>query len=140
GVSGAVSAATLGLYDIGGATPAGNDNDIAGFVHKNEYVFDAKSTRAIGVPVLEAMRKGSLRGYQSGGLVATEPMSLPGFADPAGAARAQGTGLSFRGQGEDRSGNVTINITTPDAQSFRAARTQIAGEFARLTARGQRGL
>ncbi|WP_153768148.1 hypothetical protein [Labrenzia sp. CE80] len=138
-VSSVVSAATLGLYDIGGATPAGNDNDIAGFVHKNEYVFDAKSTRAIGVPVLEAMRKGSLRGYQSGGLVTTNPMSLPGFVGQAGFGNAQNAGPNALSAGEDR-GNVTINITTPDAKSFRAARTQIAGEFARLTARGQRGL
>ncbi|WP_417691551.1 phage tail length tape measure family protein [Roseibium sp.] len=143
GVAGAVSAATLGLYDIGGATPAGNDNDIAGFVHKNEYVFDARSTRAIGVPVLEAMRKGAqnagMKGYQSGGLVTTDPMSLPSVAGQARLGITQHARPNAMVAGEGHS-NVTINITTPDAQSFRAARTQIAGEFARLTARGQRGL
>ncbi|MBO0346046.1 phage tail length tape measure family protein [Roseibium sp. CAU 1637] len=136
GLSSALGAATFGLYDIGGATPAGNDNDIAGFVHRNEYVFDARSTRAIGVPVLEAMRKGALKGYQSGGLVTTDPMNLPGIGTESGRTTPQ-----VRHQFQpDSSGNVTINITTPDAQSFRAARTQIAGEFARLTARGQRGM
>ncbi|MEJ8476874.1 hypothetical protein [Roseibium algae] len=140
GVSSAVSAATLNLYDQGGATLSGNDNDIAGLVHRNEYVFDAKSTRAIGVPVLEALRKGVLKGYQTGGLVTTEPMSLPGFSGAPRSSTAQGINSSTAPSNEDRSGNVTINITTPDAQSFRASRTQIAGEFARLTAKGQRGL
>jgi phage-related minor tail protein len=34
--------------------------------------------------------------------------------------------------------NVTMNITTPDAQGFRRSQSQIAAEMGRALARGQR--
>ena len=37
-------------------------------------------------------------------------------------------------------GNVTINIATPDAESFRRSETYLTGLIARAVARGQRGL
>ncbi|MBD8890146.1 phage tail length tape measure family protein [Roseibium litorale] len=144
GLSSALNAATFGLYNTGGATATGNDNDIAGFVHRNEYVFDARSVRAIGVPVLEAIRKGALQGYRTGGLVSggvatTSAMSLPGSGGGRVAGGSAGS-WPTREETQNGSGGVIINITTQDAQSFRASRTQIASEFARLTARGQRGV
>ena len=36
--------------------------------------------------------------------------------------------------------NVTINIATPDAESFRRSETYLTGLIARAVARGQRGL
>lgn len=131
GVSSALGAATLNLYDGGGPTLSGNDNDIAGLVHRNEYVFDAKSTRAIGVPVLDAMRQGALRGYQSGGLVTTSAFPAPRSVQ---ARPTSNTPDAVRETGD----TFIMNITTPDVQSFRASRSQLAGEFSRMTLRGGR--
>ena len=36
--------------------------------------------------------------------------------------------------------NVTINIATPDAQSFRRSEVFVTGQIARAVARGQRGM
>ena len=46
----------------GGYTGGGADHEEAGPVHRNEFVFDASATRRIGVPALEAMRKGGTLG------------------------------------------------------------------------------
>ena len=81
GPSPAVEAATFGLYRFGGATGAGNDNEIAGFVHRNEYVFDAEATRRIGADTLETIRQGALKGYQSGGSVSAH--ASPALYAPA---------------------------------------------------------
>ena len=61
----------------GGYTGDGGRLDPAGVVHRGEYVFDAASTRRIGVPALEAMRQGALPGYAGGGPVATS--AAPGW-------------------------------------------------------------
>ncbi|GGB55022.1 hypothetical protein GCM10011316_28880 [Roseibium aquae] len=129
----------FGSFDRGGPTGAGADSEVAGLVHRNEYVFDARSTARIGVPALEALRHSALRGYQTGGLVTTSALPLPV------AARSRPRGLDH---GSDRAadhvsdralgGDVHVHITTPDIQSFRASRAQIAGEFARLAMRGNR--
>jgi lambda family phage tail tape measure protein len=46
-------------------------------------------------------------------------------------------GVEMQGAGA-RSVNVTMNITTPDAGSFRQSRTQIAAEMSRAMSRGAR--
>ncbi len=81
GGGGGLSDYTAGLYMRGGFTGHGADADPAGVVHANEFVFDAKSTRAIGVPALEAIRRGAARGYQSGGFVTSggAPLPMRGF-------------------------------------------------------------
>lgn len=57
-------------YYSGGFTGAGNPTEFAGWAHKNEYVFDHKSTNDLGVSNLEALRNGSAeikyRGEQTG--------------------------------------------------------------------------
>lgn len=123
----------LGSFDRGGPTGPGRDTDIAGLVHRNEYVFDAKSTRQIGVGTLEALRTGALKGFQDGGYAGTTTFPMPVSAGPQTAPPPM-----RRGRDPGSSGDVHIHITTPDIQSFRASRSQIAGEFARLNARGQR--
>lgn len=65
------------LFSAGGATPAGNPAEVGGIVHKSEYVFDAVSTRRIGVQNLEALRQGTLRGFRSGGYVGAMPAPGP---------------------------------------------------------------
>lgn len=65
-----------GLFDKGGYTGAGHPGDVAGLVHRAEYVFDAAATRRIGAGNLEALRQGSLRGFQGGGYAGPLP-ALP---------------------------------------------------------------
>ncbi|EDQ34300.1 hypothetical protein HPDFL43_14922 [Hoeflea phototrophica DFL-43] len=52
----------------GGHTGYGPESQIAGFVHGQEYVFDAEATRRIGVSNLDAIRQG-VKGYAAGGYV-----------------------------------------------------------------------
>lgn len=63
------SAAAVG-FQSGGYTGNGAVNSVAGVVHGKEYVFDAASTKRIGLSNLEALRNG-------GSLDAT--LSKPGF-------------------------------------------------------------
>ncbi|MEP2707772.1 MAG: phage tail length tape measure family protein [Roseibium sp.] len=130
-VSGALNAATLNLYDTGGSTGTGKDSDVAGLVHRNEYVFDAKSTRKIGVNTLDALRQSVLRGYQDGGFVSASAFPLPVNTN-------SGPMIGGQQQRQTTGGDTHIHITTPDIQSFRASRAQLAGEFSRLSARGGR--
>jgi tape measure domain-containing protein len=63
-------------FQKGGHTGGGADTDVAGVVHRNEYVVDAPTTRYYGLDVLEALRKrripiDKLKGYQRGGFVGT---------------------------------------------------------------------
>nr|WP_321511095.1 phage tail length tape measure family protein [uncultured Celeribacter sp.] len=59
----------LGLpgFAVGGDTGGSDPTKVAGLVHEKEYVFDAASTARIGVQNLEAIRRGTMRGYASGG-------------------------------------------------------------------------
>lgn len=50
--------AISGSFKVGGFTGHGNDNDEAGVVHRNEYVFDANATRRIGKQNLDMIRAG----------------------------------------------------------------------------------
>lgn len=45
-------------FKVGGYTGSGNPNDIAGYAHKEEFVFDAPATKRIGVNNLERIRRG----------------------------------------------------------------------------------
>lgn len=65
------TATVPGLYDKGGPTGGSDPSRIAGFVHEQEYVFDAASTRRIGVGTLDAIRRGALGGYREGGYAVT---------------------------------------------------------------------
>ncbi len=47
-------------FQAGGYTGMGADNEVAGAVHRNEYVMNAQATRRIGIPALEAMASGGL--------------------------------------------------------------------------------
>lgn len=54
-----------GGWASGGFTGAGGVNEVAGAVHKGEYVMDAAATRRIGIPQLEAIRRGGGGGGSS---------------------------------------------------------------------------
>lgn len=64
--TGAISAALNAInpkgFKQGGYTGSIGANNIAGVVHGNEYVFDAQSTKAIGVENLERIRRGKNTG------------------------------------------------------------------------------
>lgn len=77
-------------FEVGSWTGPGADHDVAGLVHRNEFVFDAAATRRIGVRNLEALRQGKLPGYMRGGEVVMSggaPIA-PAFAAPATASAA----------------------------------------------------
>lgn len=61
-IVGAVAAANVAQiagFERGGYTGNGGTKAVAGVVHGQEYVFDAVATRRIGVPALEALRRGA---------------------------------------------------------------------------------
>jgi hypothetical protein len=71
-------------FDRGGWTGNGAPTAVAGLVHAEEYVFDAASTRRIGVANLEAIRRGRMPGYQSGGFVTGGRPIGAGLSGPGG--------------------------------------------------------
>lgn len=99
----------MGTFDVGGFTGPGRKYDVAGIVHRKEFVSTAETT---AVPenrrALEYMhRGGTIRGYASGGFV--------GYAAPIQYASSGG------GWGGGGSGTTTVHragdtwtIVTPD--------------------------
>lgn len=75
---------------------------MAGVVHEAEYVFDAKSTARIGAKNLEALRRGTLRGYATGGYVSASPVSYPTAANS--------------GSGPASGGNTTVQVNNYTGQ------------------------
>jgi len=55
-------------------------------------------------------------------------------------ARGPDGKLGVRGGGGGRPVNVVMNISTPDAQSFRRSQSQIAAQMGRVLGSGQRNL
>ena len=87
GVAAAVGAAAFvaamalsGGFKSGGFTGLGNDNQVAGVAHANEFVFNARAVRAAGLENLEAIH--------------ANPRLIPMLAD---SAKASGNSQSFGG-------------------------------------------
>jgi phage-related minor tail protein len=93
-----------------------------------------------------------VRPFATGGVIAS-PTYFPlgagslGLAGEAGpeailplARGADGRLGVAGGGGGGAPANVTVNIATPDAASFRRSETYVTGQIARAVARGQRGL
>ncbi|ROQ49096.1 tape measure protein [Pseudomonas putida] len=107
-VSTATAMAGAGFMD-GGYTGHGRRDEVAGPVHRGEYVFDAEATARIGVGRLEALSNGQIGmvGTSSGSAPATQPapggpapiiinspitvQAQPGMSDEA--ARRQGAAM-----------------------------------------------
>jgi phage-related minor tail protein len=101
-----------------------------------------------GATVQAAM--GAIKPFAAGGVIGT-PTYFPLASGGAGLAGEAGPeailplqrgndgrlGVAMSG---GASANVTINIATPDAESFRRSETYLAGQIARAVARGQRSL
>lgn len=93
------------LFDVGGYTGAGGRLDPAGIVHRGEYVFDAASTKRIGVHVLEGMRRG-VPGYDTGGSV-----GVPAWMPPPANAVAMGAAPAFNFIDQRPAGSPDIEPT-----------------------------
>lgn len=83
-------AAGVPLFKSGGFTGGSDPDRAAGIVHEGEFVFDAAATRRIGIRNLEGIRKGSMRGFRSGGYVSASPI--------AGAANTSSAPISTQPQ------------------------------------------
>lgn len=101
-----------GGFQGGGYTGPGATTDVAGVVHAEEYVFDAAATRRIGVANLEALRRGSLRGYREGGYVVGGRPALPARAADIGGAGAGGRGQPIE---------MNLNISGTGSSEIREA-------------------
>lgn len=77
GTGGLIARGSGGGYASGGYTGAGGKYDVAGLVHRDEFVFSKEATRRIGAGNLDAMHRGALRGYDSGGYVSPTPYVHP---------------------------------------------------------------
>ncbi len=55
-------------------------------------------------------------------------------------ARGPDGRLGVRAGGAGRPASITVNISTPDAESFRRSEAQVSAALARAVARGQRGM
>ncbi|WP_319568961.1 hypothetical protein [Cohaesibacter marisflavi] len=120
------------LFDTGGYTGNLAADEVAGVVHGGEYVFSKRATDKIGAGNLEALHK-RLKGYSNGGYVdSLFSTNLGGMLNPVGAQGGSG--------GQSSAGGNTHNwyISTPDAQSFKQSKGQIAANMARLVAQGGR--
>ena len=93
---------------------------------------------------------GAVKPFASGGIIGT-PTYFPlrggglGLAGEAGPEaimplkRGPDGRLGVMASGGARA-NITVNIATPDAESFRRSEIYVTGQIARAVARGQRGL
>lgn len=78
-------------FAVGGWTGHGGKYEPAGIVHRKEFVFDAEATHRLGVPFLEALRKGKAPGMATGGLVSG--ISLPRVSMASRARLANDNGV-----------------------------------------------
>jgi phage-related minor tail protein len=108
--------------------------------------------RLIGTAPAPLFATGGIKPFAAGGVIGT-PTYFPlmnggtGLAGEAGPeailplTRGPDGQLGVASNGaRDVAPNVTIHISTPDADSFRRSETYITGQIARAVARGQRSL
>lgn len=62
---------------LGGYTGSGRADEIAGFVHANEYVLPADAVEDLGLPFLESLRRGDMRPRDSFDYGAVDPVIRP---------------------------------------------------------------
>ncbi|HVV63283.1 MAG TPA: phage tail tape measure protein [Pseudolabrys sp.] len=98
-----------------------------------------------------AMKMGGIKPFASGGVIGTPtyfPLATGGFglAGEAGPeaimplTRGPDGRLGVAMNGGAAPANVTVQIATPDAASFRRSEAYLTGQIARAVARGQRNL
>ncbi|MGJ8590034.1 MAG: hypothetical protein ACSHXW_18125 [Yoonia sp.] len=70
-------------FASGGYTGNGGKHQLAGVVHKGEFVLSKQATSAIGVGNLNALHASALKGYSGGGLVGNGPKGILPGAGPS---------------------------------------------------------
>jgi phage-related minor tail protein len=121
-----------------------------GFESLFKSMFSLGESGATGFAKGGAFAGGRVRPFASGGVVAS-PTYFPlrggvGLMGERGAeaimplARGPDGRLGVRTGGSAAPIAVTVNVTTPDADSFRRSEAQVSAALARAVARGRRGL
>jgi phage-related minor tail protein len=103
-----------------------------------------------GAPAMQAAA-GAVKPFAAGGIIGTPTyfslsaggLGLAGEAGPEAIMPLSRTadgrlGVAAAARGAQQ--NIVVNITTPDADSFRRSEVYLTGQIARAVARGQRGL
>lgn len=140
-----------GLFDK--ALPVGPDLSGAGQSLSGGLSSLLGSLFGAGGPALAkggVLSRGMLMPFAKGGVIGA-PTYFPvgrglGLMGEQGAeavmplARGPDGRLGVRGRGGGRPVSVTVNIATPDAESFRRSEAQVSAALARAVARGQRGM
>lgn len=125
----AKAASFLGLpgFSGGGFTGHGGVNEVAGLAHRGEVVFEQPAVARIGLPVLEALRKGKIPGFSKGGLVGFGALAMPSVQSLGGrTAVVQQFFPSFKGA-----------VVTEDLMaSFKSYADDVGQHAARLGAQG----
>lgn len=132
--------ATLGFFGFadGGLVPGfanggqvhgpgtGTSDSIFAKLSNGEFVVNADATRQF-LPLLQQINSKKMPKYADGGVVGSLAEAMPQSAP--------------RREEQDRSQgpNITFNISTPDADSFRQSEAQIATRMRRIAQRGARG-
>jgi phage-related minor tail protein len=120
-VENALAGGLSGLF--GGGTP-----NSSGLVAASGAIKPFAAGGVIGTPTYFPLRGGGLGIAGEAGPEAILPLAR-GRDGRLGIAAAGGTG-----------GSITVNIATPDAESFRRSEVYVTGQIARAVARGQRGM
>lgn len=121
-----------------------------GFESLFKNLFDFGGSGAAGFARGGVFARGRVRPFASGGVVAS-PTYFPlrggvGVMGERGAeaimplSRGPDGRLGVKAGSSARPIAVTVNVTTPDADSFRRSEAQVAAALARAVARGRRGL
>ncbi|WFE92308.1 phage tail tip lysozyme [Roseibium porphyridii] len=113
-------------FQRGGDTGPGADSDVKGLVHANEYVFSAPATRRIGTATLDALHRGSLKGYQYGGFVSSTAGSVSGRAANSNHQAAAPVSITIQN-------NAGVQIETQEEQDpggGRSLRFVLSEQFA----------
>ena len=120
--------------------PSSTRDSIPAMLSNGEFVVNAKSTRE-NREFLERINSGlTVQEFASGGLVS---QASTGLASIGNAIVPRSMTLSpsdlASEQSEERRGGVTVqmNISTPDAGSFRRSQSQVAAEIGRMIRQGQ---
>jgi phage-related minor tail protein len=133
GVAGGINQLFQGLFGTGGSSASGATGGTA----------TASASLAAAMGAIKPFAAGGVIGTPTYFPLATGGLGLAGEAGPEAIvplARGADGRLGVAMNGGVAAGNVTINITTPDADSFRRSETYLTGQIARAVARGQRSL
>jgi phage-related minor tail protein len=134
-VAGGINQLFQGLFGTGGSGASGATGATA--------TATATATLTAAMGAIKPFAAGGVIGTPTYFPLATGGLGLAGEAGPEAIvplARGADGRLGIAMNGGVATGNVTINIATPDADSFRRSETYLTGQIARAVARGQRSL